>query len=70
MRESMNIADIEAGLLLQLDGSTSRGYEQSLGRCMRAKDPEFHLVVCKGTKDINYLETALLNFNKNWVIYS
>lgn len=69
MKESMNINKIEAGMIVQLDGASDRSFIQTLGRTLRGENPEFYIIVVKGTQDDKYLKTALTNFNKKYIAY-
>lgn len=67
MRESINISSIEAGMIIQLDGSSDRSFIQALGRTLRGENPEFFVLVVKGTKDEDYFRNATYNFNKKYL---
>lgn len=56
--EGMNLADIETGIIVQLDGK-ERLFIQKFGRSLRAKNPESYIFYYKGTQDENYLKNAL-----------
>jgi superfamily II DNA or RNA helicase len=58
MKEGMNLEDIEAGLITQLDAG-DLGNIQRLGRLLRSQYPELHLICLQGTKDEEYLENFL-----------
>lgn len=58
MKEGMNLEQIEAGLIIQLD-KKQLGNIQRLGRILRSQYPQLHLICLKGTKDEEYLEEFL-----------
>lgn len=67
MKEGMNIEEIEAGMIVQLDGANDRSFIQTLGRTLRGEKPEFYILVVRKTQDERYLETALANFDKKYL---
>lgn len=67
LKESMNIREIESGMMLQVDAKTDRGAIQVLGRCLRGDDPEFYFFKIKDTVDERYVNTALSSFNKKYI---
>jgi superfamily II DNA or RNA helicase len=67
--EGQNLAGIQTGIAIQLAGK-DRKFVQQLGRAMRAKDPEQHIIVIDGTRDVDYLETALSVINNNYVTFT
>lgn len=66
LRESVNLTNIEKGLIVQLDGSVGSFY-QMLGRCLRHDFPEMHLIVLENTRDEEYFEKAMSDFSKKFV---
>lgn len=68
LREGVNLKDIEAGLLVQLDNS-SEGLQQILGRILRSQVPEFHLIVVKNTQDEKYFNKVLPTLNEEYIKY-
>lgn len=67
MRESINITNIEAGMIVQLDGVNDRSFIQTLGRTLRGSKPEFYVLCIKGTQDEKYVRTALKDFDPKYV---
>lgn len=64
--EGMNLTDIEAGIIVQLDGK-ERLFIQKFGRSLRAEDPVSFIFYYKGTQDENYLRGALENIDSKYV---
>ena len=67
MRESINITNIEAGMIVQLDGVNDRSFIQTLGRTLRGVKPEFYVLCIKGTQDEKYVKTAFKDFNPKYI---
>lgn len=67
MRESINITNIEAGMIVQLDGINDRSFIQTLGRTLRGINPEFYVLCIRGTQDERYVKTALKDFDPKYV---
>lgn len=67
MKEGMNIEEMEAGMIVQLDGVNDRSFIQTLGRTLRGEKPEFFILVVKKTQDERYLRTALESFDKKYL---
>lgn len=57
LRESMNLNNIEAGIIGQLDNQ-SGSFFQMAGRSMRAIAPEIYILILRGTKDEEYFDKA------------
>lgn len=66
LQEGQNLAGIEAGLLIQLDGK-ERSFVQKFGRVMRSKMPVLYLLYMKDTRDEDYLANALQGINKEYI---
>jgi superfamily II DNA or RNA helicase len=66
IQEGQNLSDIEAGIIVQLDGTT-RGFIQKMGRTMRSDSPLQFIFYIKGTKDEDYLEKALEGLNEEYI---
>lgn len=66
INEGMNLTDIEAGIIVQLDGK-ERLFIQKFGRSLRAEDPVSFIFYYKGTQDENYLKGALENIDAKYV---
>ncbi len=68
LRESVNLTNIEKGIIVQLD-STIGSFYQMLGRCLRHEFPEMHLLILKDTKDEEYFSSAISDFDKKFIEY-
>lgn len=68
LRESVNLTDIEKGVIVQLD-STVGSFFQMFGRCLRHEFPEMHLIVIQDTQDEVYFENAMSDFDNKYVTY-
>ena len=66
--EGMNITNIEAGIITQLDGK-ERLFIQKAGRVLRADDPIAYIFYYKNTQDEVYLKNALENIDEKYVKY-
>ena len=66
IKEGQNLKGIQAGVIIQLGGK-ERDFVQKLGRALRAKNPEQHLIVIDHTRDVDYLGIALENINKKYI---
>jgi superfamily II DNA or RNA helicase len=69
LRESMNLNNIEVGVMVQLDNNM-KSLLQTLGRILRSKHPEYYILYVKNTQDTTYLNTALEGFDTkylNWL---
>ena len=64
--EGMNLAEIEAGIIIQLDGK-ERLFIQKFGRSLRAKNPISFIFYFKDTQDENYLKHALEHIDEKHV---
>jgi len=64
--EGMNLTNIEAGIIVQLDGK-ERLFIQKFGRSLRAEDPVTFIFYYKNTQDENYLKGALENIDEKYV---
>ena len=64
--EGMNLTDIQAGIIVQLDGK-ERLFVQKFGRSMRAQDPVSFIFYYKDTQDEVYLKNALENIDKKYI---
>ena len=64
--EGMNLTNIEAGIIVQLDGK-ERLFIQKFGRSLRAEDPVTFIFYYKNTQDENYLKGALENIDGKYV---
>ncbi len=68
LKEGANLAGIELGLIIQLDGK-ERPFIQKFGRAMRSSSPEQHIIVFKGCQDRQYFKKAFENMNMDYVQY-
>lgn len=67
LQEGQNLAGIEAGLIIQLDGK-ARPFIQKFGRVMRAKAPVLYILFAVNTIDSKYLKTALQDIDERFII--
>ena len=66
LQEGMNLKDIEAGIIVQLDGE-ERAFIQKFGRTLRADSPEQYIIYFRATRDEEYLNNALENIDKKYI---
>ena len=66
LQEGQNLVDIEAGVIIQLDGE-ERAFIQKFGRTLRADSPIQYIIYYKDTRDEEYLTNALENINKDYI---
>ena len=66
LQEGINLNDIEAGIIVQLDGE-ERAFIQKFGRTLRADYPVQYIIYFKGTRDEEYLNKALENIDTNYI---
>ncbi len=64
--EGLNLTDIEAGVIVQLDGK-ERLFIQKFGRSLRAEDPVTYILYYANTQDEKYLEKALNNIDEKYI---
>ena len=64
--EGMNFNQIDAGILIQLDGSKLKTTQKS-GRFYRAENPEIYIFYFKNTRDQEFLEMALEGMDKQYI---
>jgi len=69
LRESVNLTNIEKGVITQLDSSIGSFY-QMMGRTLRHEFPELHIFVVDNTQDIKYFENSMKEFDEKYVKYS
>lgn len=67
LQEGQNLVDIEAGIIVQLDGQ-ERAFIQKFGRGMRAEDPIQFIFYYKNTKDMDYLQNVLEGIDENYIV--
>lgn len=68
LQEGVSLTDIQVGIIIQLDGE-ERGFVQKFGRSLRADNPIQYILYYKNTRDEEYLNKALENIDKNYIIY-
>ena len=66
LQEGQNLEDIQAGIIVQLDGAESF-YSKKFGRTLRADSPEQYIFYYKNTRDEEYLDKALQDINPNYI---
>ena len=66
LQEGQNLTDIEAGIIVQLDGQ-ERAFVQKFGRSLRATDPVQFIFYYKDTKDTKYLENVLKGIDEKYI---
>lgn len=66
LQEGQNLPDIEAGVIIQLDGQ-ERPFIQKSGRALRAKDPILFVFYYKNTRDEEYLGKILEDINPEYI---
>lgn len=67
LQEGQNLTDIEAGIIVQLDGQ-ERAFVQKFGRSLRAKDPIQFILYHKDTRDVDYLGNVIEGINEDYII--
>lgn len=66
LQEGQNLTDIEAGIIVQLDGQ-ERAFIQKFGRSMRAEDPIQFIFYYKNTRDEEYLNSVLEDIDSSYI---
>ena len=66
LQEGQNLVDIEAGIIIQLDG-VDRGFIQKFGRSLRAENPEQFVIYIKETKDMDYLKNVTEGLDESYI---
>jgi ERCC4-related helicase len=66
LRESVNLTDIQKGIVVQLD-STIGSFYQMLGRCLRHEFPQMHLLILEDTQDEVYFASAMKDFDLKFI---
>ena len=66
LQEGQNLPDIEAGIIIQLDGQ-ERPFTQKSGRALRAKEPILFVFYYKNTRDEEYLAKILEGINPEYI---
>lgn len=67
--EGMNLNGIEAAIIVQLGTGNDDNLStiQKGGRAMRSLCPEIYILYCKETKDEEWLNKALKEYNPSWI---
>lgn len=68
LQEGQNLVDIEAGIIIQLDGK-ERAFIQKMGRAMRAEDPIQYIFYYKDTQDETYLKNVIEGVSEEFIEY-
>lgn len=66
LRESVNLFNIEKGIITQLDSGIG-SFFQMLGRTLRHEYPEMHLFVINNTQDVKYFNNSMRSFNQKFI---
>lgn len=66
LAEGQNLVDIQAGIIVQLDGQ-ERAFIQKSGRVYRAEDPIQCIFYYKNTRDEEYLNKAIENIDASFI---
>lgn len=66
LQEGQNLVDIQAGIIVQLDGQ-ERAFIQKSGRVYRAEDPIQCIFYYKNTRDEEYLNKAIENIDESFI---
>lgn len=66
LQEGQNLKDIDAGLIVQLDGK-ERSFIQRFGRVMRSKNPYLYILYIEGTRDEEYLQNVLCDRDPQYI---
>lgn len=66
LQEGQNLTDIEAGIIIQLDGQ-ERAFVQKFGRSLRADDPIQFIFYYKNTRDVDYLDNVIEGINEDYI---
>lgn len=67
LQEGQNLTDIEAGIIIQLDGQ-ERAFVQKFGRSLRADTPIQFIFYYKDTRDVEYLNNVLEGIDSEHII--
>lgn len=66
LQEGQNLTDIEAGIIVQLDGQ-ERSFVQKFGRTLRADSPLQFIFYYKGTRDEEYLKSIVEGIDEDYI---
>lgn len=66
LRESMNLNNIEAGIIVQLDNQVGSFYQMT-GRALRSLAPEVYILVLRGTKDEDYFDKVTRDISSQYI---
>lgn len=64
LQEGANLSDIEAGVIVQLDGDVGPFIQKS-GRIMRSKHPEIYIFYYKDSRDEEYMDKVLTELDED-----
>jgi superfamily II DNA or RNA helicase len=68
LQESMNLNDINAGIIVQLDNQ-EKSTIQMIGRALRSLAPEVYILLVKDSQDEVYANKALSGIDKKYIKY-
>lgn len=68
LTEGVNLFDIDAGIIVQLDGKT-RSYIQRSGRIFLGKYPQQYIIYARNTQDEKYLDNTFSRIEGKYVYY-
>lgn len=66
LREGLNLSEVRKGLIIQLDSEIGT-YLQMMGRLLRHKFPEIHLIKLLGTKDQDYFNKSMAQIDDKFI---
>ena len=66
LRESVNLTNIELGLIIQLD-STMISFYQMLGRTLRHDYPKLIMIVLRNTQDEVWFKSSMKGFDRKYI---
>lgn len=67
LQEGQNLKDIEAGVIVQLDGE-ERSFIQKFGRTCRAEDPIQFILYFENTRDEEFLNNVINNIDSQYIV--
>jgi superfamily II DNA or RNA helicase len=68
LQESMNLNQIDAGIIVQLDKG-ERTAIQMIGRVLRSIAPQIYILVARDTQDEQYMKSSLKNIDSKYINY-
>jgi superfamily II DNA or RNA helicase len=68
-KEGLNLFNIDAGLIIQLDSGFDEGlsFLQRIGRALRGKDPDIYVFYVPETQDEKYYNRAIKHIDKQYI---